>query len=61
MEIPDDLPKLATRQVWSKLLKLSVTAIRTAEARGLPSYQPDKRKTLIRRDDILSYFTGYGY
>ena len=37
------------------------TAIRNAEANGMPAYHPDQRKTFIRRSDILSYFTGFGY
>jgi hypothetical protein len=61
MHIPETLPKLGTRKEWSKLLHLSVTAIRNAETKGMPAYHPDKRKTIIRREDILTYFTGYGY
>ena len=61
MHIPDNLPKVATRQEWSKLLHLSVTAIRNAEAKGMSAFHPDQRKTLIHRKDILSYFTGWSY
>ena len=62
MTIPDNLPKCATRKEWSELLHLSVTAIRNAEAKGMPAYHPDKRKTIIRRRDILDYFAGgWGY
>jgi hypothetical protein len=58
MFIPDDLPKYATRKEWSDLLHVSVTSIRNAEKRGLPSYHPDCRKTIIHRRDILDYFGG---
>jgi len=61
MHIPDDLPKVATRKEWSMLLHLSVTAIRNAEANGMPAFHPDQRKTLIHRRDILNYYTGFGY
>ena len=61
MHIPDNLPKVGTRKEWSQLLHLSITAIRNAEANGMPAYHPDQRKTFIRRSDILSYFTGFGY
>jgi hypothetical protein len=43
---------------WSDLLHVSVTSIRNAEKRGLPSYHPDCRKTIIHRRDILDYFCG---
>ena len=61
MHIPDKLPKIGTRKEWSDLLHISVTAIRNAEAKGLPSFKPDQRKTFIRREDILTYYTGFGY
>ena len=62
MIIPEDLPKSATRKQYADLLHLSVTSIRNAEKKGMPSFHPDSRKTIIHRRDILDYFCGgWGY
>jgi hypothetical protein len=55
------LPEAASRKDWAELFGLSVTSIANAEKNGLKCHHPNKRLTMIAKDDILAYFLGYGF
>jgi hypothetical protein len=51
------LPNVGTRQIWLKLLNITVSSIVKYEKQGLKAHRPRPQTVLYYKSDILDFFS----